>query len=110
MQVAVGTLACCCPGGHEQPIAGRSRPTACVANGSRQPAMRGGCAPMQIIRGEVSEEVLPPLPEYLASADERSTAVKKVQEAASAAGALNRLLSGAGGGGGLPSWLPGSRQ
>lgn len=64
------------------------------------------CPLEQIIRGEVHEEDLPPLAEYLASADERATAVQRVQQEASATGVLNRLL---GNGGekppGLPSWL-----
>ncbi|GLC34025.1 hypothetical protein PLESTM_000145300 [Pleodorina starrii] len=65
----------------------------------------------KIIRGEVREEDLPPLAEYLASADERATAVQSVQQQASAAGALNRLLGAAGGGRpSLPSWLTGGQQ
>ncbi|EFJ53049.1 hypothetical protein VOLCADRAFT_115636 [Volvox carteri f. nagariensis] len=66
----------------------------------------------KIIRGEVREEDLPPLAEYLASADERATAVQRVQQQATAAGALNRLLgaTGAAGGRGLPSWLTGGGQ
>ncbi|GLI66086.1 hypothetical protein VaNZ11_009808 [Volvox africanus] len=65
----------------------------------------------KIIRGEVREEDLPPLAEYLASADERATAVQRVQQQASSLGALNRLL---GNGGerprGLSSWLAGGGQ
>ncbi|KAG2428658.1 hypothetical protein HXX76_011363 [Chlamydomonas incerta] len=65
----------------------------------------------KIIRGEVREEELPPLSEYLASAAERASAVQSVQHQASAAGALRRLMKGDGGGGGaggLPGWF--SRQ
>ncbi|GFR42509.1 hypothetical protein Agub_g3400 [Astrephomene gubernaculifera] len=54
----------------------------------------------KIIRGEVKEEALPPLSEYLASAEERATAVQKVQQQAAAAGAVSRLLGAVGGGGG----------
>ncbi|KAG2449715.1 hypothetical protein HYH02_005242 [Chlamydomonas schloesseri] len=61
----------------------------------------------KIIRGEVREEELPPLSEYLASAAERASAVQAVQQQASAAGALRRLMSGGGGSGGGTGGLPG---
>ncbi|KXZ51704.1 hypothetical protein GPECTOR_11g153 [Gonium pectorale] len=65
----------------------------------------------KIIRGEVREEELPPLAEYLASAEERATAVQRVQQQATAAGAISRALGGMGPGGrSVPSWLGGWRQ
>ena len=62
-------------------------------------------AATQIIRGEVREEELPPLREYLASAAERASAVQAVQAQASSEGALRRLMNGGGAAGGLPGWF-----
>ncbi|PNW70589.1 hypothetical protein CHLRE_17g726150v5 [Chlamydomonas reinhardtii] len=59
----------------------------------------------KIIRGEVREEELPPLREYLASAAERASAVQAVQAQASSEGALRRLMNGGGAAGGLPGWF-----